>query len=217
MDIPDKAPENLSKQPDQGRSPSGKEPPMTMKENVVPQHTRPQGSTVAPSGRDHEYKDISFKSIVRFAVVLVVITVVTHVLLWGVFEILDSRVTYAEEYNPMALPNTLPPAPRLQVDEGEDINEFRMQEDSMMQAYGWLDRNAGVARIPIDRAIEVIATKGLPSTSAAAASAPRNRDTAGSASDSAAQQGGRNFGPTREPNNAREDYAGEGPGEGRRP
>lgn len=203
MEIPDKAPENLSKQPGQGSSPTGEDPPMTMKENVVPQHTRPQGSTVAPSGRDHEYKDISFKSIIRFAVVLVALAAVTHILLWGVFEIFDSRHDQVAARNPMAAPHTLPPAPRLQVDEGEDINEFRMQEDSMMHAYGWLDRNAGVARIPIDRAIEVIATRGLPSKPAAAATPSRNRDT--TAADSAAMQGGRNFGPTREPNETKQD------------
>jgi hypothetical protein len=199
--VPDKAPENLSKGPNQGDNPrSGERTPMTMKENVVPAHTRPQGSTVPPSGRDHEYKDISFKSIIRFVVVLAVLTVATCVLMWGMFEVLGERHegTPARP-NPMAgSGRQIPPAPRLQVNEGADIHEFRRREDSMLNAYGWLDRGNGVAKIPIDRAMDLIATKGLPSAAGEPATAPRTRDTTGA--DSASGEGGRNFGPTRTPN-----------------
>jgi hypothetical protein len=198
MEIPDKAPENLSKQPDQGRKPTGEDPPMTMKENVVPSHTRPQGSTVPPSGRDHEYKDISFGSITRFVVVLIVLCAVSSALMWGMFEILEERHAMSDQRpNPMSdTTDRLPPLPRLQVNERMDIASFRQREDSMLKAYGWLDRSRGAARIPIDRAIDLIAEKGLPGPALPSGNAP-----AGDRDDSTARSGGINFGPPREPNN----------------
>ena len=32
----------------------------------------------------------------------------------------------------------------------------------MLEHYGWVDKNAGVVRIPVERAIDVLAEKGLP-------------------------------------------------------
>ena len=41
-------------------------------------------------------------------------------------------------------------------------------EDSVLNHYGWVDPERGVVRIPIDRAIDVIATRGLPRFTASA-------------------------------------------------
>jgi hypothetical protein len=35
-------------------------------------------------------------------------------------------------------------------------------EDSLLKSYGWIDRERGIVRIPIDRAIEILAQRGLP-------------------------------------------------------
>ena len=39
--------------------------------------------------------------------------------------------------------------------------EMRAAEDAVLQSYGWVDHPAGVARIPIDRAIELLVARGL--------------------------------------------------------
>lgn len=36
-------------------------------------------------------------------------------------------------------------------------------EEAVLNSYGWVDRKAGIARIPINRAIAIVAAKGLPS------------------------------------------------------
>ena len=43
-----------------------------------------------------------------------------------------------------------------------EINEFRVQEEKTLHSYGWMDQQAGVVRIPIDRAMELVAQRGLP-------------------------------------------------------
>jgi hypothetical protein len=54
------------------------------------------------------------------------------------------------------------PTPRLQRDTTYDLVEFRKQEDDALSSYGWEDPKAGIARIPISRAIDILAEKGLP-------------------------------------------------------
>jgi hypothetical protein len=59
-----------------------------------------------------------------------------------------------------------PPGPRLQVAPAKDLDEVRATEDSVLNSYGWVVPNAGVVRIPIDRAIELVVQRGLPVRSA---------------------------------------------------
>ena len=50
-----------------------------------------------------------------------------------------------------------PPTPRLQTNPWRDIAELRASEDAILQSYGWVDRKGGVVRIPIDRAMDLVA------------------------------------------------------------
>jgi len=49
-----------------------------------------------------------------------------------------------------------PPAPRLQTNPWKDITAFRAAEDDVLHSYGWVDQQAGVVRIPIDRAMQLL-------------------------------------------------------------
>jgi hypothetical protein len=46
----------------------------------------------------------------------------------------------------------------------EDIRQFREREDQMLDSYGWIDRQNGVIRIPIEQAKQLILQRGLPVT-----------------------------------------------------
>jgi hypothetical protein len=59
-------------------------------------------------------------------------------------------------------PNLTPPAPRLQDDEFRDLAALRHAEDSRLKTYGWIDRDRGVVRIPIDKAMRLVAERGVP-------------------------------------------------------
>ena len=56
------------------------------------------------------------------------------------------------------------PQPRLERNERLEINEFRLGEEQKLNSYGWVDQKAGVVRIPIERAMQLIAERGLPTT-----------------------------------------------------
>jgi hypothetical protein len=41
------------------------------------------------------------------------------------------------------------------------LRELRTQEHGMLSEYRWVDRAAGVARIPIERAIQIVGQEGF--------------------------------------------------------
>jgi hypothetical protein len=106
---------------------------------------------------------------------LVVGAVIVYVaigLLYSHFWSLADRA-YPREY-PMAHVGTpaQPPAPRLQVQPREELEQMRAQEDAILGSYGWVDANGGVVHIPIEQAMKLTLEQGLPARAATAGSAP---------------------------------------------
>lgn len=54
-----------------------------------------------------------------------------------------------------------PPFPLLQTHPAEDLRDFRAREDSLLAGYGWADSASGKVRIPVERAMEILASRGL--------------------------------------------------------
>jgi hypothetical protein len=55
------------------------------------------------------------------------------------------------------------PTPRLQTDDGnQDVADLHARENLLLDNYSWIDQKSGKVRIPIERAIELIAQRGLP-------------------------------------------------------
>lgn len=55
------------------------------------------------------------------------------------------------------------PTPRLQTDNGmQDLVDLHHREDLLLDHYSWINQSQGSVRIPIDRAMELIAQRGLP-------------------------------------------------------
>ena len=54
------------------------------------------------------------------------------------------------------------PTPRLQTDDGnQDVADLHQRESLLLDNYTWIDQKGGKVRIPIDRAMEIIAQQGL--------------------------------------------------------
>ena len=55
------------------------------------------------------------------------------------------------------------PTPRVQTDDGnQDVADLHAREDLLLDNYTWIDQSRATVRIPIERAMEIIAQKGLP-------------------------------------------------------
>lgn len=68
-----------------------------------------------------------------------------------------------EMQNKMAQLTQQFPTPRLQTDDGyQEIADLHAKEDLLLTNYSWADKSQGKVRIPIDRAMELLAQRGLP-------------------------------------------------------
>ena len=63
---------------------------------------------------------------------------------------------------PMAKMRQVPPAPRLQVDARGEIEAHEANMEAALTEPGWIDEAHGVVRIPVERAMELVAERGLP-------------------------------------------------------
>jgi hypothetical protein len=118
---------------------------------------------------------ISYVGIVWFTAILTATMVVCALLMWGMFVLLDANRQPAGERAPLAAPIVQPkieggrivsegqlPQPAMLVHEPTELDAFRRREDAILQGYGWADEAGGTARIPIDRAKELLLQKGFP-------------------------------------------------------
>lgn len=117
------------------------------------------------AGTAHTEGDgVNYRGIVVFVVILIATTVVCELIVVGMYKFLDAQSrSNAVARAPLAAPvGTLPPAPNLLLDEPTNLAKFRAHEKSELETYGWLDKNAGTVRLPIDRAKDLIIERGLP-------------------------------------------------------
>ena len=113
----------------------------------------------------HEQSDVSIRGILGFGAALMAGTVVVFVLMRLLLSFFEAReARQVPPMYPLAVTQEkrLPPEPRLQTDPRGDLAELRAREDAALHSYGWVDKNAGVVRIPIDAAIKLTLERGLP-------------------------------------------------------
>lgn len=117
----------------------------------------------------HEESDVNIRGIFIFAAGLALVAVMIHLAVLALFDYFDGRekaqVT-AERRLPVEEPR-LPPEPRLQVAPRQDLADFRAREDDILNGYHWVDKHAGVVRIPIGDAMKLTVQRGLPVREAA--------------------------------------------------
>lgn len=110
-----------------------------------------------------EHRDVNVWAVYKFGIALSVLCVLAVGLLFGLYRYFMAREGGAlpqQQVNVDA--RDLPPLPRLQSAPIEDLKEMRAAEDKILGGYGWVDQQHGIVRIPIDRAIDMLAQRGLP-------------------------------------------------------
>ncbi len=126
-----------------------------MMNTTTPQREEPR--------RGHEQSDINIRSIVMFGGILAGVTGVVLLLMgWMFHYFAELEMKLDAPPSPLAETRRPPPEPRLQISPPEDLKEMRAAEDVALNSYGWVNRQTGIVRIPIDRAIGLLADRGLP-------------------------------------------------------
>lgn len=116
-----------------------------------------------PNGRGHEESDANVSALAKYGIGLTVIfalVLVLMLMLRGFFATQTRRAT--PPASPLAAQRQAPPAPLLQVTPEKDLLQVRATEDSILHTYGKVTSDASVVRLPIERAMELVAQRGLP-------------------------------------------------------
>ena len=144
---------------------------------------------------NHETTDISLEGVgkltISFALVLFVVTAV----MYGTYRMLDARATDndtaiaqaadrgegAKSITRPTLMNTpngidqmgrTPAGPKLLTNEPLWLADIKKTQQQALTTYGWVNKEAGTVRLPIDRAKALIVERGLPKTAVAEAAVP---------------------------------------------
>jgi hypothetical protein len=142
----------------------------------------------------YERQDLTAHAVFAFLISLIVGGVVVYFIIWGLYHFMDARqrlrqpaqsplVKQVETDTRIVSPDEILkfPQPRLERNERIEINDFRLKEEQTLNSYGWVDEKAGVVRIPIERAMQLVAQHGLPTTPKAGAVPPSDVNTANQA------------------------------------
>lgn len=148
----------------------------------------------------YEASDASIPGIAVFLVALLIFVGVCGVLCYGIGKVFNAHMnkedgpnskwtktvdvrqlgnlpSSPELQNKMAEITQSFPTPRVQTDDGnQDIANLHAREDLLLNNYTWVDQSKGQVRIPIERAMELIAQRGLPVAQPAQTAAPMTGD-----------------------------------------
>jgi hypothetical protein len=137
---------------------------------------------------DYERRDIRIADVLYFLAALAFSGLIIHFVVSGVYRELEKR---SQEHQPPVSPlvtnvpqdtRHLPPAyktdatstdyekylkanfpaPQLETDERTQLNSIITRQEEVLNSYGYIDEKAGTVRIPIERAMDLIAARGLP-------------------------------------------------------
>lgn len=128
-----------------------------------------------------EPEDLSPVGVFYFMGGLAVVGVLIYFIVIGMYRFLDAYDRKHETPpNPMAVQTgvdvrgTMPfsealskidqtfPKPVLEHSEMQQFNSILEKQDQTLASYDWVDKDKGIVRIPIDKAMELLAQRGLP-------------------------------------------------------
>jgi len=167
----------------------------------MPQHDDEELGSHGPKPEEvdtsagYELSDVRVSGIVVFLTALAIFVAVTGILCYGIGKIINAQMkkedgpnnkwtrtaeirelgnmpSSPELQNKMAELTQTFPTPRVQTDDGnQDVADLHAREDLLLDNFTRVEGKPGTVRIPIDRAMELIAQRGLP-VAAAAQKAP---------------------------------------------
>ncbi len=119
-----------------------------------------------PPGAQYEHTDIEPSIASKFAIWLAISMVLSAGIVYGTFWFFEGREAAlsreAQRYPLAAGQVKEPPTPHLQTQPFKDVYLLRQAEAEKLNSYAWIDKDGGVVRLPIARAMELTLQRGLP-------------------------------------------------------
>ena len=112
--------------------------------------------------KGYEQRDVDAGPLAIFGIGLGVGTIVFFLLAWFLFaHFAEREAKRSLRTSPLteAIGRRLPPSPRLEPNLPGRLADLHRRENAVLGSYGWVNRDAGVIRIPIERAMDLLADR----------------------------------------------------------
>jgi len=140
-------------------------------------HNTGQPDDQPPTNRDvaFESSDIDTRTILSYLFYLALSVAAAFIVSVFIFNLTSKMAANSD--TPMApvhrgVAPTMPPEPMLQgipghtTDPQLDMRDKREKDEAANEKLDWINKQAGIAQIPVDEAMKIIVSKGLPSVAA---------------------------------------------------
>ena len=120
---------------------------------------------MAETHEDGVDRELNFKAIFGFAIGLAIVCAIAFALMWGISVSQKKRLADQDAPPPVlaeARVKSVPAGALLQPDPETDMRTLRAREDAVLAGWAWADPSHAHARVPVDRALEIVAAKGFP-------------------------------------------------------
>jgi len=120
----------------------------------------------------HEHRDVDFWAVGKFAIALVFLAILSLAGLFGLYQYFLKQEGGALQQTEKGFnvdARHRPPAPQLEETPVLDWQRQLAAEEQLLHSYGWVSQKDGIVRIPIERAIDLVAQRGLPARAPAPA------------------------------------------------
>jgi len=141
----------------------------------MPEHAPYRDDDIVNPETRHEDSDVNVRALLWAVVIFIIFAFVTHAVLYLQFHAYAKhfRNESSQPLTMMARPASVPPTPRLQPFPNDkvppnantpltDMADMRAAEDEALNKAGWVDKQKGVVRIPIETAKQLVVQRGLP-------------------------------------------------------
>ena len=148
----------------------------------MPEHLHYEDDDLFNPETHHESSDVNVRALIWFMVVFVIFAVVTHLMLWFLYKGFvrmerkgSEALTSVQKPSGISVPKTEPllePFPQLDTD--GTINppnantpvthllDMRRAEEEALTTYGWVDKQKGIVRVPIEVGKQIALRRGFP-------------------------------------------------------
>ena len=112
-------------------------------------------------GPGYETRDASIPWIIKVAAGTLATIAFAFLAMYGLFKVFERMPATESKATDMEMQQVTNPGPMLQIDNTVDLRTLRAQEEERLHSYG-MDSRSGVVRLPIERAMELVAERGVP-------------------------------------------------------
>jgi hypothetical protein len=125
-----------------------------MQKKTLPLATKPAPPPALNTGRN-------YRELFTYMGVMVGVAALLVLALWYGFLVRPDQVL-ARPGTPLTASSQLRAMPDLPEDLDQYYDDWYGQQSEQLGSYGWIDQSGGVARIPIEKAMELLVAEGLP-------------------------------------------------------